>query len=45
MSEVKLLKPNEGEKTIITGFDAIYRTDQNITGDLLDYRVTHLGLN
>lgn len=37
MSESKLLHPNEGEKTIITGFDAIYRTDQNITGDLLDY--------
>jgi mannose-6-phosphate isomerase-like protein (cupin superfamily) len=37
MSEVKLVKPGEGEKTIITGFDALYRTDEDITGDLLDY--------
>ncbi|NMH89572.1 cupin domain-containing protein [Flavivirga algicola] len=37
MSETRLLKPNEGQKTKITGFDAIYRTDKNVTGDLLDY--------
>lgn len=37
MNEVKLLKPNEGKKTKITGFDAIYRTEENVTGDLMDY--------
>lgn len=37
MSESRLLKPNEGEKTKITGFDAIYRTTKSVTGDLLDY--------
>jgi mannose-6-phosphate isomerase-like protein (cupin superfamily) len=37
MSEVLLVKPGEGEKTLITGFNAIYRTDEDITGDLLDY--------
>ena len=37
MSEVLLVKPGEGEKTLITGFNAIYRTNEDITGDLLDY--------
>ncbi len=37
MSETMLRKPNEGQKTKITGFDAIYRTYKNTTGDLLDY--------
>lgn len=37
MNETRLLKSNEGKKTIITGFDAIYRTDKDVTGDMLDY--------
>jgi len=37
MSEIKLLKPNEGRKTKITGFDAVYRTYKSETGDMLDY--------
>ena len=37
MNETKLLKPNEGRKTKITGFDAIYRTEEDVTGNLMDY--------
>ncbi len=37
MSETMLLKPREGQRTKITGFDAIYRTYKSVTGNLLDY--------
>lgn len=37
MNETRLLKPNEGQKTIITGFEAVYKTTKGETGDLLDY--------
>ncbi|MDC1162126.1 cupin domain-containing protein [Tenacibaculum sp.] len=37
ITETRLLEPNEGDKTIITGFDAVFKTDKKITGDLLDY--------
>ncbi|TDQ21887.1 MULTISPECIES: cupin domain-containing protein [Tenacibaculum] len=37
MVETVLLQPTEGEKTKITGFDAVYRTDIKTTGNLLDY--------
>lgn len=37
MTVVNFLKPGEGEKTIITGFDALYLTDPKLTGDLMDY--------
>lgn len=38
-TEVCFLKPGEGKKTRITGFDALYRTDTEVTGDLMDYFV------
>ena len=37
MNDVKFLEPTEGDKTKITGFDAIYKTHKGETGDLLDY--------
>ena len=37
MEETVLLAPNQGEKTKITGFDAVYRTALKTTGNLLDY--------
>lgn len=36
-TQVSFLKPGEGHKTIITGFDAMYLTSPKITGDLMDY--------
>ncbi len=37
MTEVRFLAPNKGEKTIITGFEAVYKTKEDLTGDLEDY--------
>lgn len=37
MNDTKLLTPTEGDKTKITGFDAVYKTHKDVTGDLLDY--------
>lgn len=36
-TQVCFLKPGEGQKTIITGFDALYLTNRPRTGDLQDY--------
>ncbi len=36
-TEVSFLKPGEGYKTVITGFDALYRTSPDVTGELMDY--------
>lgn len=36
-TQVSFLKPGEGHKTIITGFDATYLTSPDVTGDLQDY--------
>ena len=38
-TQVSFLKPGEGYKTIITGFEALYRTSPEITGELQDYFV------
>ena len=37
MVETVLLDPTQGTKTKITGFDAVYRTNLKMTGNLLDY--------
>ena len=39
MNDTKLVLPNQGDKTIITGFNATYKTHKGQTGDLLDYFV------
>lgn len=36
-TQVRFLMPGEGEKTKITGFDALYMTMPEVTGDLMDY--------
>lgn len=39
MTETRFLNPGEGDKTIITGFEAVFKTTETLTGDLLDYFV------
>ena len=37
MTEVRFLAPKQGEKTVITGFEAVYKTKEGLTGDMQDY--------
>lgn len=39
MTEVRFLETDQGDKTIITGFDAVFKTTTESTGDLEDYFV------
>ncbi len=39
MTEVRFLEPKQGERTMITGFEAIYKTKQGLTGNRQDYFV------
>jgi len=38
-TEVRFLGADQGEKTIITGFEAVFKTKMDLTGDLEDYFV------
>jgi mannose-6-phosphate isomerase-like protein (cupin superfamily) len=38
-SEVRFLETGSGDKTIITGFEAVFKTKKDLTGDLEDYFV------